>query len=228
MFGLVFYGTPTDTLTGMRSRMTICFIVPMLACLLPYVCISLYVNDKKIHLADASAKLYRPWAYYASKVGACQCRAVTTDAHLSQHGSCCRCRIDHSRTLNPALQMRQLVPQVTYGALCAVPAAPHSASWHIHRCHFVNCRNTRCCCAELTLVLMLPLLLVWCLQVLATNPFNVLGILCMTFLLYGMAGMRPGWQPMLDRHGCRPGVSHSSSGGWLDTEACICIIAAMM
>jgi hypothetical protein len=88
MFGTVFYGTPTDTLTGLRSRMTICFIVPMLACLLPYVCISLYVNDKKIYLADISAKLYRPWAYYTSKVChtqcACQCCAVTTDVQLSQ------------------------------------------------------------------------------------------------------------------------------------------------
>jgi hypothetical protein len=52
---------------------------------------------------------------------------------------------------------------------------------------------------------MLPLLLLlllrrrrlWCLQVLATSPFNVFGILCMAWVLYGMAGMRLGWQPVL-------------------------------
>jgi hypothetical protein len=40
----------------------------MLASLLPYVSISLYTHDKKVYLADSSAKLYRPWAYYSSKV----------------------------------------------------------------------------------------------------------------------------------------------------------------
>jgi branched-subunit amino acid transport protein len=49
----------------------------------------------------------------------------------------------------------------------------------------------------MTLLSRLPLLLLWCLQVLATSPFNVLGILCMTYVLYGMAGMRPGWEPIL-------------------------------
>ncbi|WIA12631.1 hypothetical protein OEZ85_006286 [Tetradesmus obliquus] len=100
VFGLVFYNTPADTLPGVRTRMSICFVIPMVATLLPSVSISLYTNDKRIYLADSSAKLYRPWAYYSSKV-------------------------------------------------------------------------------------------------LATSPFNVFGILCMAWVLYGMAGLRPGWQPVL-------------------------------
>jgi hypothetical protein len=72
VYGILFYNTPSDTLTGLRNRMSICFLIPLLATLLPYVSVSLYTNDKKVYLADSSAKLYRPWAYYASKVGACQ------------------------------------------------------------------------------------------------------------------------------------------------------------
>jgi hypothetical protein len=68
VYGIVFYNTPTDTLTGLRNRMSICFLIPMLASLLPFVSISLFTNDKKVYLADSSAKLYRPWAYYTSKV----------------------------------------------------------------------------------------------------------------------------------------------------------------
>jgi hypothetical protein len=34
-------------------------------------------------------------------------------------------------------------------------------------------------------------------QVLTSSPFNVFGILCMAWVLYGMAGMQPGWQHVL-------------------------------
>jgi hypothetical protein len=58
------------------------------------------------------------------------------------------------------------------------------------------CFGVVLCCA--VLVSLLPLLLLlWCLQVLATSPFNVFGILCMTWVLYGMAALRPGWQHVL-------------------------------
>jgi branched-subunit amino acid transport protein len=46
-------------------------------------------------------------------------------------------------------------------------------------------------------LLALRLLPLRWLQVLATSPFNVFGILCMAWVLYGMAGMRPGWQHVL-------------------------------
>jgi hypothetical protein len=68
MYGMVFYNTPADTISGLRNRMSVCFLLPMLSVLMPYVSICIYTSDKRIYLADVSAKLYRPWAYYASKV----------------------------------------------------------------------------------------------------------------------------------------------------------------
>jgi hypothetical protein len=68
IFGLVFYNTPADTLNGLRIRLNVCFTVTLLIALVPYMTISIYPHDRKVYLADASAKLYRPWTYYTSKV----------------------------------------------------------------------------------------------------------------------------------------------------------------
>jgi hypothetical protein len=86
VYGILFYNTPSDTLTGLRNRMSICFLILMMSSLLVYVSVSLYTNDKKVYLADSSAQLYRPWAYYTSKLGACWWRAVTTNVHISRLG----------------------------------------------------------------------------------------------------------------------------------------------
>jgi hypothetical protein len=92
VYGIVFYNTPTDTLTGLRNRMSICFLIPMLAALLPYVSISMFTNDKKVYLADSSAKLYRPWAYYTSKV--CSGMAYVMSVCWCLCRACSRC--DHT------------------------------------------------------------------------------------------------------------------------------------
>uniref|UniRef100_A0A383VUC5 ABC transporter domain-containing protein n=1 Tax=Tetradesmus obliquus TaxID=3088 RepID=A0A383VUC5_TETOB len=100
VFGLVFYNTPADSLSGLRTRLNVCFTATFLIALVPYMTISIYPNDRKVYLADASAKLYRPWTYYLSKV-------------------------------------------------------------------------------------------------LANFPFSIMGSLCTAWTLYGMAGLRPGWGPVL-------------------------------
>jgi hypothetical protein len=43
---MMFYNTPANTFSGMRNRMSLCFVVPVSAALLPYVCICLYTYDK--------------------------------------------------------------------------------------------------------------------------------------------------------------------------------------
>jgi ABC-type multidrug transport system ATPase subunit len=67
LMGLLYYSLPADGL-GLRSRLNLLFNLLAFFCLMPYVSMSLYSADKKFYVADASAKLYRPHAYYAAKV----------------------------------------------------------------------------------------------------------------------------------------------------------------
>jgi len=69
LMGLLYYSLPADGL-GLRSRLNLLFNLLAFFCLMPYVSMSLYSADKKFYVADASAKLYRPHAYYAAKVTA--------------------------------------------------------------------------------------------------------------------------------------------------------------
>lgn len=68
LWGIMFYNTPADNLTGLRNRMNLTFAMLQTCILLPFVSISLYTADKRFYLADASAKLYRASSYYAAKV----------------------------------------------------------------------------------------------------------------------------------------------------------------
>ncbi len=67
LMGLLYYGMPQDA-TSIRGRLNMTFNILSFFTLMPYVSMSLYSADKKFYIADASAKLYRPHAYYAAKV----------------------------------------------------------------------------------------------------------------------------------------------------------------
>jgi len=64
--GLIFYNLPV-TVDGLRARMNVLFVEPVILLLLPYVYMSLFTSDKQYFIQDASAKLYRPSAYYVAK-----------------------------------------------------------------------------------------------------------------------------------------------------------------
>lgn len=68
IFALFAYKLDSSSLLGMQSTSAYLFTAVAVALLLPYVSISLYTSNKQTYLADASAKLYRPSAYYVSKV----------------------------------------------------------------------------------------------------------------------------------------------------------------
>lgn len=67
LMGLLYYSQP-DNANSLRGRLNLLFNVLAFFCLMPYVSMSLYSADKKFYIADASAKLYRPLAYYLAKV----------------------------------------------------------------------------------------------------------------------------------------------------------------
>lgn len=68
LIGLLYYGMPDDG-TSLRARLNLCYVGLSFVVLMPYISMGLYTSDKKFYLADASAKLYRPVAYYLAKVG---------------------------------------------------------------------------------------------------------------------------------------------------------------
>eukprot|EP00775_Hariotina_reticulata_P008750 gene8750-8930_t len=68
LYGLLFYNTSDNTITGLRNRLNLFYAILQLCMLLPYVSICLYTSDKSFYLADASAKLYRAISYYTAKV----------------------------------------------------------------------------------------------------------------------------------------------------------------
>jgi hypothetical protein len=85
VFGLVLYNTPADTLSGLRTRMNVCFTVVFLVALVPCMTISIYPKERKVYLADASAKLKWPWAYYVSKVSSrSACRSFCSSSLLQR------------------------------------------------------------------------------------------------------------------------------------------------
>lgn len=93
LFALFAYKSNLSSLLGLQSRSAYLFTAMMLALLIPYISISLYTNDKRIYLADASAKLYSPSAYYVAKVGKCS-------SGLATMPSVCSCLPHQSRCLH--------------------------------------------------------------------------------------------------------------------------------
>jgi hypothetical protein len=69
LMGLLYYSMPVAA-TSIQGRLNLLFNTLAFFCLMPYVSMSLYAADKRFYVADASAKLYRPHAYYAAKVRA--------------------------------------------------------------------------------------------------------------------------------------------------------------
>ncbi|KAF8066171.1 abcG22 [Scenedesmus sp. PABB004] len=76
LIGLLYYGMPPDA-SSLRARLNLCYVSLSFVVLMPYISMGLYTSDKKFYLADASAKLYRPAAYYAAKVVCALCFAWT-------------------------------------------------------------------------------------------------------------------------------------------------------
>jgi len=70
LFGLFGYNSNLSSVEGLQSLGNYIYAALQVVMLLPYISTSLYTNDKKHYLADASSKLYRPSAYYIAKVGA--------------------------------------------------------------------------------------------------------------------------------------------------------------
>ena len=64
--GLIYFDLGNN-IADLRSRMNVLFIQPVIFLLLPYVYMSLYTSDKQYFIADVSAKLYSPSAYYVAK-----------------------------------------------------------------------------------------------------------------------------------------------------------------
>jgi hypothetical protein len=69
IYSLFAYHSDFSSPLGMQSAAGYLYAALSMELLLPYISISLYTSDKRIYLADASAKLYRPSAYYVAKVG---------------------------------------------------------------------------------------------------------------------------------------------------------------
>ncbi len=66
--GIFYYGLPVAG-SGPRLRFNMLLNIIAFYCLIPYVSMSLYTADKKVYLADISAKLFSTSAYYLAKVG---------------------------------------------------------------------------------------------------------------------------------------------------------------
>jgi ABC-type multidrug transport system permease subunit len=64
--GLIYYNLASDV-DALRARLNVLFVEPVILLLLPYVYMSLYTADKQYYIADSSAKLYHPSAYYVAK-----------------------------------------------------------------------------------------------------------------------------------------------------------------
>jgi hypothetical protein len=67
--GIFYYGLPVAG-SGPRLRFNMLLNIIAFYCLIPYVSMSLYTADKKVYLADMSAKLFDTSSYYAAKVRA--------------------------------------------------------------------------------------------------------------------------------------------------------------
>lgn len=64
--GLIYYNL-SPNVDSLRARLNVLFVEPVILLLLPYVYMSLYTADKQYYIADSSAKLYHPSAYYVAK-----------------------------------------------------------------------------------------------------------------------------------------------------------------
>ncbi|KAF8067234.1 ctr9 [Scenedesmus sp. PABB004] len=64
--GLIYYNLPS-AVDALRARLNVLFVEPVILLLLPYVYMSLFTSDKQYYIADSSAKLYHPSAYYVAK-----------------------------------------------------------------------------------------------------------------------------------------------------------------
>lgn len=78
--GLLYYDIPNDT-GALKGKVNMLLNILAFFCLMPYISMSLYTASKQFYLADVSAKLYTPSAYYLAKVrrpppgGCCRCTA---------------------------------------------------------------------------------------------------------------------------------------------------------
>jgi hypothetical protein len=68
MYGLVFYNMSGNSLDSIRNRINLLYGTVLCGFMLPYMSLTLYTSDKRIHMADTAAKRYRLSAYYAAKV----------------------------------------------------------------------------------------------------------------------------------------------------------------
>jgi ATP-binding cassette subfamily G (WHITE) protein 2 len=66
--GLMYYDLTNDS-GALKCKVNMLLNILAFFCLMPYISMSLYTAGKQFYLADVSAKLYTPSAYYLAKVG---------------------------------------------------------------------------------------------------------------------------------------------------------------
>lgn len=66
--GILAYDANFHSILGLQSLGNYIYGALMMMMMMPYISISLYTNDKRLYLADVSAKRYTPSAYYMAKV----------------------------------------------------------------------------------------------------------------------------------------------------------------
>jgi hypothetical protein len=66
--GLLYYDIPNEG-GSLKCKVNMLLNILAFFCLMPYISMSLYTASKQFYLADVSAKLYTPSAYYVAKVG---------------------------------------------------------------------------------------------------------------------------------------------------------------
>ena len=65
--GLLYFALPDDS-SSLRPKVNMLLNMLAFFCLMPYVSMSIYYASKSTYLADVTAKLYSPSAYYVAKV----------------------------------------------------------------------------------------------------------------------------------------------------------------
>mgnify|MGYP001811104728 CR=1 FL=1 len=139
-------------------------------CLMPYISMGLYSADKKFYLSDASSQLYRPLAYYLAKVH--RGKAYIARARLPGAGRECRRApvhlCRHPRTARPGAASAK-------GPILARP------------CLLLNPGRSP----------PPPLPPPLAPQISAITPFQIVSACVFGFTVYGMGGLRHGYEPVL-------------------------------
>jgi len=114
--GMMFWSL-ADDFTSLRSKINMMLNMLAFFCLMPYVSMSLYSAGRKSYLADVSAKLYSPSAYYIAKVrlGCMGCAVAGRIAvRPCVHAQCLSSTLDPFRLPPPPLIPQQVAATLPF------------------------------------------------------------------------------------------------------------------